>query len=50
MTDPERIEALLGLFDPTRSADLSVASRLAVMGLAERHRIGFRPTQAGGCS
>lgn len=47
MTDADCIEALLDLADPERTADPERVSRLVVLGLAERHRNGFRPTSAG---
>ncbi|GEC01804.1 hypothetical protein [Brevundimonas diminuta] len=47
MTDAERIEALLDLVDPDRTANPDALQRLAVLGLAEPTRKGFQPTSAG---
>ena len=48
MTDAERLEALLDLADPDRTANPEAVRHLVVLGLAERTtRKGFRPTSAG---
>lgn len=47
MTDAERLEALLDLADPDRTANPEALQRLVVLGLAERTRKGFQPTSAG---
>jgi hypothetical protein len=47
MTDAERLEALLDLADPERTASPGDLQRLVVLGLAERTRKGGRPTSAG---
>lgn len=51
MTDDDRIEALLALADPDRTADMEATRRLMVFGLAETAGRGYRPTlPAGSCS
>jgi hypothetical protein len=47
MTDPERIEALLDLVDPTREAAAEAINALSVLGLVKRRGKGFWPTTAG---
>ncbi|WP_368925553.1 MULTISPECIES: hypothetical protein [Brevundimonas] len=47
MTDAERLDALLNLVDSERTPDPDATARLIVLGLAERHGKGVRPTNAG---
>lgn len=48
MTDSDRIEALLDIVDPDRTAGHDRSAQLVVLGYAERvGRAGFRPTNAG---
>lgn len=48
MTDPERVEALLDLVDPDRTATPNRGPQLAVLGLAAaKPRGGYEPTNAG---
>jgi hypothetical protein len=47
MTDDDRIEALLALVDPDRTADMDATRRLMVVGLAESAGRGYRPTTVG---
>lgn len=48
MTDADRIEGLLDLVAPDRSAVVNAGPPLAVLGLAEEFARGrYRPTRAG---
>lgn len=47
MTDDERIQALLGLVDPTLAEAPSRGAELVVLGLAQALGKGYRPTTAG---
>ena len=48
MADPERVEALLDMVDPSRATAPGRGPELAVLGLAvAKPRGGYQPTNAG---
>lgn len=47
MNDAERLAALLNIVDDTRTESRDQSEKLVILGLAERRRRGFWPTQAG---